>query len=95
MMKVRLTYTTPQLAVDEAFTGGDADSVVEAMKKTVAGRVNFALRMVVNAMSPLQFAREVVSRYNAAKGTAVAPPSSCAEFLQQGVREGIVTIIDP
>lgn len=93
-MKVRITQKTPQFSVDETFTGNTADDIVRAMKDTVAARVNFMLRPFVTAMTPLQFAQEVVRRYNDATHKSISAPQSCAEFLDQGEREGIVTFLD-
>ena len=94
-MKVRITQTTPQMTVDEVFTGTTAEDVVRAMQKEVASRVNFALRLMVNALSPLQFAQEVVKRYNDATKKSVPIPRSCQEFIDVGIGEGIVTILEP
>jgi hypothetical protein len=93
-VKVRVTYKTPDISVDEVFRGDDAEVVVRAMQKAVAGRLNFALRLFVNAMSPTAFAQEVVSRYNSATKKSVPRPSSCEEFIRLGVDEGIVTVLD-
>jgi hypothetical protein len=81
--------------VDEIFSGQTPEEVVAAMQKAVAARVNFAIRLLVNAMSPLQFAQEVVKRYNDALGRNVPTPQSCAEFLRLGETEGIAQIVEP
>jgi hypothetical protein len=93
-MKVRVVYQTPDIAVDDIFSGRDADAVVTAMKQAVAGRAGFALRLIINMMSPLAFAQEVVRRYNEATKRDVPWPKSCAEFLQLGEAEGIVKILE-
>jgi hypothetical protein len=93
-VKVRVTYKTPDISVDEVFQGPDCEAVVAAMQKAVAGRLNFALRLFVNAMSPTAFAQEVVSRYNAAMKKSVPRPASCEEFVRLGVEEGIVTVLE-
>lgn len=93
-MRVRIQYRTPEMAVDETFSGRDAEAVVAAMKQKVASELNFALRLVVNAMTPLAFAQEVVKRYNDALKKALPLPQSCAEFLKQGEAEGIVVVLE-
>jgi hypothetical protein len=93
-MKVRVNYSSKQMIVDEVFTGSDADEVVAAMKRAVAGKVNFAIRILVNSLSPLQFAQEVVRRYNEATGKTVPAPRSCEEFLEFGQTEGIASILE-
>ena len=93
-MKVRVAHRTPQMNIDEVFAGPTSEAVVLAMQKAVASKVNFALRLFVNAMSPLQFAQEVVKRYNEASGKNVPPPRSCDEFIQLGEAEGIATVLE-
>ena len=94
-MKVRVTYTSNQMAIDETFTASSPEEVVRAMQRAVASKVNFAVRILVNSLSPLQFAQEVVRRYNDATGKAVASPRSCAEFLELGQAEGLAEILEP
>ncbi len=93
-MKVRVTYDTPQMKVNEVFSGDTAEAVVNEMKKTVASHLNFALRLAIGAMGPAQFAQEVVKKYNDATGKRVPLPTTCSEFLEAGAREGIVTFLD-
>ena len=94
-MKVRVTYKTPDISVDEVFSGEDAEDVVSGMQKAVAARLSLLLRVFVNGMSPTAFAQEVVSRYNAATKKSLSKPSSCEEFIRLGTEEGIVTVIEP
>lgn len=94
-MKVRVTQETKQFSIDEVFTGATPEAVITAMQKTVASKLNFALRLVVNTMSPLQFAQEVVKRYNDATGKQIPTPRTCSEFIQLGVNEGIATVEEP
>jgi hypothetical protein len=93
-MRVRVTYSAPQMSVDEVFAGNTADDVVRAMQRAVAGRLNFLMKPVVLSMSPTQFGQEVVKRYNQAAGRAVATPHSAHEFLTLGQAEGMVTVLD-
>lgn len=94
-MKVRVNYKSKQMSVDEVFTGETEEAVVAAMQKAVAAKVNFAVRLFVNTMSPLQFAQEVVKRYNEAADKEVPSPRSCKEFIELGQAEGIATVIEP
>jgi hypothetical protein len=94
-MKVRVNVQTPQMTLDEVFSGADAEAVVRAMQKSAAGRLSFLLRAFVNAMSPLQFAQEVVRRYNEAMKKDIPAPTSCQEFLERGQTEGIAQILEP
>ncbi len=93
-MKVRVQTETPQSPIDEVFTEPTADAVVSAMQKAVASRLGFAMRLFVNAMSPLTFAQEVVKRYNQETKKSIQLPNSCEEFLKMGEQEGIVTVLD-
>ena len=93
-MKVRVTYNSPQMGVDEVFSGDSPEDVVRAMQRAVAAKVNFALRILVNSLSPLSFAQEVVKRYNEATRKSVPLPRSCAEFLELGEKEGLATFLE-
>jgi len=93
-MKVRITYTAPQMSVDKTFIGENADDVVRQMQKEVASHVNFLMRPFVMGMSPTAFGQEVVSRYNDATGRSVPKPRSADECLTLGEREGIVEFLD-
>lgn len=93
-MKVRVHYSAEQMQVDEIFEGTNAEAIVRKMQQTVAGKLNFAMRLMVNAMSPTQFAQEVVKRYNGATRKNVAIPQNCDEFLTFGQAEGIVTFLE-
>ena len=94
-MKVRVSYRSADMSVDEVFTGASPEAVVSGMQRAVAGKVNFALRILVNSLSPLSFAQEVVKRYSEATGKSIPSPKSCAEFLEMGVKEGLATVIEP
>ena len=93
-MKVRITYQTREITVDERFIGETADVVVASMQAAVSVRLGFALRLFVNAMSPLQFAQEAVRRYNEASERSLPIPDSCDDFIRLGESEGIVAILE-
>ena len=94
-MKVRVKYSTPQMSVDEVFSGPTADAIVSAMQKAVAARLNFLMKPLVLNMGTTQFAQEVVNRYNQSAGKSVPRPNSAQEFLSLGETEGIVTVLEP
>ena len=93
-MRVRVQYNTPQVSVDEVFSGTSADEIVAAMQKAVASRLTFLMKPFVLGMSTTQFSQEVVRRYNEAAGRSVASPQSAQEFLTLGRAEGIVTFLE-
>lgn len=94
-MRVQVQYQAEQIRLDELFSGKNAEEIVRQMQGRVASRVNFVMRLAVNALSPLQFSQETIRRYNDATGKSLPIPQSCEEFLQLGQNEGIVTILDP
>ena len=69
-------------------------AVVSVMKAEAANRANFMVRVLVRSLTPLAFAQQVVSRYNEALGRTIPVPRSCAEFLELGKDEGIVTVLE-
>ncbi len=93
-MKVRVLFNTPQMKVDEVYSGQSAEDIVGQMKRSVASHLGFALKMAVNAMSPTKFAQETVRRYNDATGKSVPIPDSCEAFLESARAEGIVTYLE-
>jgi hypothetical protein len=91
-MKVHVNINERELKVNEAFTGANADEVVGQMKARVSRELPFAMRLMVGAMSNLQFAQEVVKRYNEAQKQNAPIPASCEEFLQLAQAHGFATI---
>ena len=57
-MRIRVRYSTPDITLDEVFTGADADAVVSAMQSEAANRANFMVRMLVRSLTPLGFAQQ-------------------------------------
>lgn len=91
-MKVHVQIKQQGVEVNEVFTGNNADAIVGAIKTRVARELNFALRMVVNGMSNLGFAQEVVKRYNESKQKRIPIPATCEEFLASAQAEGLATL---
>jgi hypothetical protein len=91
-MRVHIRTEMQGVAVDEVIEAQTAEDVVAEMKNRVSARMGFAVRLFINSMSPLAFAREVVVRYNQATEKNLPSPTSCQDFLDIGVREGIATI---
>jgi hypothetical protein len=94
-MRVRVSYSTSDIQIDEVFDGANADAIVSAMQRLVAARAGFAIRLLINSLSPLQFAQQVVTRYNETLNKSISMPRSCAEFISLGQSEGIVEVIEP
>ncbi len=93
-MKVRVNVSTPQITLDKVFQGANTEEIVRAMQSEAATHVPFLLRKMVTGLPPIQFVREVVRRYNDTMVKQLPPPSSCDDFIQMGVSEGFVTIVE-
>jgi hypothetical protein len=91
-MKVRVNINQQGVEINEVFTGNTSEAIVSAMKARVARELNFALRLVINGMSDLSFAQEVVRRYNENTRKNVPIPTSCDQFLQSAQTEGFAWI---
>jgi hypothetical protein len=94
-MTVRVTYSTSEITFDQVFSGATPDAVVAAMQKEVASQLSFVLRLFVNAMTPTQFAQEVMRRYNESTNAGLHTPQNCLEFIRIGEQQGIVTVLQP
>lgn len=90
-MKIRIQYQS----LDETFVAKDANEVLHKVKGEAAKRAPFLLRGVVNAMSDLKFAQEVVSRANSEFKRQDPAPQSAQAFLDWAVSRGYVSILEP
>ena len=91
-MQVHVKISQENVNVDEVFTGATADEVVGHVKARVARDVPFFLRPMVNGMSNLMFAQEVVRRYNTKTKQDLSTPQSCDEFLTLAQQQGFATV---
>ena len=91
-MQVSVKFNHSAMAINETFAGDDADAIVTAMRKRVAKDLPFAMRLVVNNMANVFFAREVVTRYNEYEKKKLPPPVTSEEFLEQMRQEGVAVI---
>ncbi len=89
-MRIRVLYSAGANQIDETFESSNAVGIVKAMQAAAARRANFAARILISALSPDAFSREVVSRYNQHFGKSLALPTNSDEFLALGLREGIL-----
>ena len=87
-MKVRVTLGD----IDETFEGQNADDILRKAKNEAAQRAPFLMRAIINNMSDLGFAGEVVKRSNQEEKRGDALPQSAQEFLDWAVQRGFVTI---
>ena len=91
-MRVHVNVSLEGMSVNEAFEGSSADDIVGKMKARVARELSFPMKMVVNGMSSLSFAQEVVRRYNSLKKLMLPLPASCQEFLTLAQAQGLASV---
>ena len=87
-MKINLKYGN----INESLTARDAEDALHRFKGEAAKRAPFLMRGIVNAMSDLKFAQEVVTRANAQHKRNDPAPRSAQEFLDWGKSRGFITI---
>ncbi len=90
-MKVHVKFQ----GIDETFEAKDADAMLHLAKQQAAQRAPFLLRPLINSMSDMAFAAEAVKRANQANGRQDPIPTTAQEFIDWGVQQGVVTIIEP
>src|SRR4028119_2016773 len=84
-VKLHIHFDTKALRGDELVEGANAEAVVAAMQKRVAGELNFLVGAVVRSMTPLAFAQDATRRYNTATKQNAPMPQSCDELVRYGV----------
>ncbi len=94
LVKLHLKIDVKEFPVDEVVEGANAEAVVAAMQKRVAGEMGFLAGAFVRSMTPLAFAQEATRRYNTAMKDNAPTPQSCDEFVRYGVEKGFATVLD-
>jgi hypothetical protein len=96
-MKVRIQVTHGQIKIDETVQGNNAEEVVSIAKGKTAAKLPFAMRFVVNSMTPAAFMQEIVKRYNAEikPPVPIPVPATADEFIQSAVKIGVATVLEP
>lgn len=92
-MQVHVKISQDHIRVDETFSGATAEKIVEKCKARVLPDTPFFMRPIIAALSPLQFAQEVVKRFNYTRGQNLPVPQSCEEFLRTAEQEGFATFL--
>jgi hypothetical protein len=90
-MKIELSFQD----IRQTFVGRDADDILHQAKAEAARRAPFLVKAVINRMSDLDFAGEVVKRANQAEKRSDPPPQNARMFLDWAVRYGYVRILEP
>lgn len=91
-MRVRVHLAAGDIRVNQSFEGATPEAVVHHIQEAVASRASFAIRLVVSALSPLQFAQQAVDQYNRAVNRSIPIPASCDEFLRLAEAERLLTL---
>lgn len=91
-MRVRVHIDQSGMKINEEFVGQTADEIVGKVKSRLVKELNFAMKIVVNAMSNLSFAQEIVKKVNEAKKQNLPLPTSCEEFFRLAQDQGYATL---
>ena len=85
---------TDELTIDETLEGLDAADIIRQSKRAVAAKLGFLAGAVVRSMGDMQFAQEIVRRYNAAFEKNCPLPSTPEEFVSWAIAENLATIVE-
>lgn len=72
----------------EIVSGRNAEEVVSNLKVLAVNQLKFPIKLHIMRMTPLEFAQEIVNRYNLAEHKNLPQPRTCLEFLNQAVAIG-------
>jgi hypothetical protein len=93
-MKLRVNFDLQGLSVDETVEGSGASEITRQAKTAIAGRLGFIAGAFVRSMPDIEFAREVVRRYNSATGTSCAAPVTVDEFIHWVLAQKLATVVE-
>jgi len=93
-VKIRVKFSIADRDVDEVVEGRDADSILALAKDRVAREVGWK-GLFLKALSPIQFAQLVATKYNEKFGTSYAIPACGDDFIKFGLSTGNVEVIEP
>ncbi len=93
-MKLRIKFDVNDIHADDIVSGEDCEDVVRKVQAEAAANAPLLIRLLINRMSPLQFAQEVVGYYSRATKKDLPRPATCEEFIRLGEQEGIVTVLE-
>jgi hypothetical protein len=93
-VKLRVNFQLKKLSINETVEGADATQVLRRAKLATASKMNVLVGGLVRSMADMEFAREVVRRYNAAVGAACPMPTTPEEFIRWAVSEKLATALD-
>ncbi len=91
-LRVHFHIKHPAVQFDEVIIGTDADDVVAKLKDRVVSELKFPIKLAAMRLTPLEFAQEIVSKYNQEERQALPRPNSCREFLHLVQAIGYATV---
>jgi hypothetical protein len=93
-MKLYVRFDIAGLSVDDVIEGENAQEITGKAKDVVATKLGTFMGALVRSMSDLQFAQEVVRRYNAAHGSSCSLPTTVEEFVMWAIAEKLATVVE-
>lgn len=91
-LRVHFHIQHPSVKFDAIITGKDADEVVSILKDRVVADLKFPIKLAAMRLTPLDFAREIVLKYNQEERQSLPRPNSCREFLHLVEAIGYATV---
>ena len=91
-LRVHFHVQHPHVQFNQLVTGANADEVVSNLKSKVIAELKFPIKLAVMRMTTLEFAQEMVLRYNQAEKHNLPRPASCREFLTLAEAIGYATV---
>jgi len=91
-LRVHFHIKHPAVQFDAVITGSDADDVVAKLKDRIVGELKFPVKLYAMRLTPIEFAQEIVSKYNQEEHQTLPRPNSCREFLHLVQAIGYATV---
>lgn len=89
-MKIRVTIDD----LNQNFEGRDAADLLHQAKAEAAKRAPFFMKAIINGMSDLNFASEIVRRANQQEKRNDALPQSAEDFLNWAQQRNFITVLE-
>ncbi len=88
-MKVRVTYKTGDIDLDDVFAGENAKEIVSSIQKTTASRSS-NMGYMIQGLTPEEFAWEAIKYVNNERGWDLPIPYNCDQFVDVGMKGGFI-----
>ena len=93
-MKLHVTFSISDLSVDDVIEGDGVADITHKAKLAIAERLGFLAGAFVRSMPDLEFAREVVRRYNGATGADCTLPPTVDRFVEWAIERKLASAVD-